>query len=231
MITFDRNTVDYALELNDNIEFEIVNFGKDSLVKSSEIFKNYENFLQLYSSLPIFPSSGNNNNMFMEQAIPSIVSDIFKTITNKCITQTLPKLEMIENYAECRSNVGQYSKLKSKTSSILPHMDHSNNFQIVCNYWVNVNQGDGTQFWECDKIKSFDDLLNYRHPNYDLTKTKNWFNLKEDNDFKKTYFSIAINNTCVFYFSKLLHSPVINENDYLRCSIVAWYDLKEKDEN
>ena len=232
MIFYDRETINHALELNENIEFEVIDFDGGSHVRSSEIFKNYEKFLYLYSTFPVLPSTKQNNaNMFMVQKFSNIIEELFLEVTELCLEKTLPFFKIYDQ-KEVRGNVGQYSKMSSTYNSIFPHMDNEFNYNVVCNYWVNVNDGDGTQFWKCDKIKTENDRIEYiENSKIDLTKTYNWFNIQEINDLKKVYFSPAKNNTCVFYFSNLLHSPVINRQDNLRCSIVSWYDLKENDEN
>ena len=230
MIFYDRETIVNALEFNDNIKFEVINVDDVSIIQSTEIFKNYENFLELYSSFPVLPSSPNTNNPFMEQSFSNIIEDSFSIIAEMCIKKTLPKMKIL-NRRDCRSNVGQYSKLKSPISSIFPHLDTDHNFQMVCNYWVNVSHGDGTQLWECDQIKTDHDLLEYRNSHFDVNLVLNWFNIEESYDLKKKYFIKAKNNTCIFYFSNILHSPVINEDDKLRCSIVSWYDLVEDNDN
>lgn len=231
MIFYDRDTINQALELNDNIQFEIIEFDDGVLVNSSEIFKNYEKFLELYSSFPVLPSSEfNNKNMFMVQKFPSIIRCAFLKISKLCVENILPNLQ-ISNISGCRGNVGRYDILKSRIFSIFPHVDSDSNYNLVCNYWVNVSTGDGTQFWKCDKIKNNDDISKYVDSQYDSNLIKDWYNIQETDDLKKTYFCPAKNNTCIFYFSNLLHSPVINEDNNLRCSIVSWYDLKDKNEN
>ena len=230
MIFYDRETINRALEINDDIQFQVISIGDTRVVKSTEIFKNYGSFLEMYSVFPTFPSSPETNNPFMEQSFCSVVQYAFKNITKKCVEQTLPVLDVLR-VTECRGNVGQYSKLKSTISSIFPHFDNENNFQMVCNYWVNVNPGDGTQIWECDKITDYKSLREYRSDHFDEDVNLSWFNIEESDDLKKKYLIEAKNNTCIFYFSNILHSPVINEDDKLRCSIVSWYELGEKNDS
>lgn len=233
MIFYDRETVNHALEFNDDIEFNVISLNDMQLVYTSEIFKNYEYFLDLYTKFPVLPSSGSDvtNNLFMDQRFPNIIENTFLRLTEMCVEKTLPVLK-IKNQTEFRGNIGQYSKLSSSYNSIFPHMDTEFNYSMVCNYWVNVNPGDGTQFWDCEEIKTENDRIEYIKKNkIDLKKLYNWYNIEEDNSLKKKYFAEAKNNTCFFYFSNILHSPVINEDDNLRCSLVSWYNLVEKDDS
>lgn len=231
MIFYDRETIEHALELNDNIIFEVFNFDGGAVVKSSQIFKNYGDFLSLYDTIPVVPSTEKNNaNPFMVQKFPNIIEDVFLKITKLCVQNTLTAME-VDGRRFVRGNVGQYSKLKSPMYSIFPHRDSDENYQMVCNYWVNVNEGDGTQFWELDVVNDTKANSEYIEKHYDCTNQFNWYNIQEYKKLKKKYFLPAENNTCAFYFSNLLHSPVINESDLLRCSIVSWYNLKEKNDD
>lgn len=228
MIFYDKETINRALELNENIQFEVVNFNTGTVVKSSKIFKNYEDFLSLYSTFPVVPSTEKNNkNLFMVQKFPNVINESFIEVTELCVQKTLTALE-IDCMKSLRGNVGQYSKLKSPMYSIFPHLDSNNNFSMVCNYWVNVNNGDGTQFWSFEGGNDPKKHEEYIIKNYGYESIYDWYNIQETKELKKVYFLPAENNTCVFYFSNLLHSPVINETDLLRCSIVSWYHLKKK---
>lgn len=229
MIILTRESINHCLELNDNIEFNEVEVDGGFVVYSSEVFKNFDSFLELYELFPVLPSSQyESGNPFMVQSFPGIVAEAF-------INLTLKHTEIIEKYScskmsSIRGNVTQNNKIVCHKSSILPHIDNAYlNKSLVCNFWVNVSDGDGTQLWKFDDSP----VENYEFSKYKESclndKTMiNFYNYEGNDRFTKNYFISAKNNTCCFYYSNLLHTAVINNDNTLRCSIVSWYELEEK---
>ena len=229
MIILDRETVDYCLELNDNIEFNTVEIDGGVVVYSSEVFKNFDSFLELYELFPVLPSSQyESSNPLMIQTFPGIIVEPFINLTLKYIetTKKYSNLQMLQ----LRGNVAQNNKIICHINSILPHIDcEGSDNGLVCNFWVNVSDGDGTQLWKFDGIPiGNDEFSKYKELYANDNNMVIFYNYEGDDRFTKNYFIPAKNNTCCFYYPNLLHSAVINNDDTLRCSIVSWYGLEEK---